>query len=48
MYGPELNSIFRGENEPLCNYVEGLAKIFWPNTNGYIVGTYRKGMLRRN
>ncbi len=24
----------------LCIYVRGLAKMFWPNTSGYIVGTY--------
>ncbi len=24
----------------LCIYVRGLAKIFWPNTSGYIVGKY--------
>ncbi len=26
--------------EDLCIYVRGLAKMFWPNTSGYIVGTY--------
>ncbi len=24
----------------ICIYVRGLAKMFWPNTSGYIAGTY--------
>ncbi len=24
----------------ICIYVQGSAKMFWPNTSGYIVGTY--------
>ncbi len=40
IYSKMQHSMYLGGGDYLCIYVRGLAKMFWPNTIGYIVGTY--------